>query len=105
VFYIRHDLNFSCLDCTKFVRSNLNLYILADALDKGLKPDSCELQVIIKRHYRILQKFYDSSKELHIGFTDLCEPHRDFKEILDVYHPKMIEFIIEAMRHYENKNL
>jgi DNA-binding transcriptional MerR regulator len=78
---------------------------LADAIENGSKPDSITVQAIIERHYRMIQKFYDASKEVYIGLTDLYVQHSDFKKFFDVYHPKMIEFIGEAMRYYANKNL
>jgi len=42
---------------------------------------------------------------MYIGLSELYAQHPDFKKFFDVYHPKMIEFIGEAMRFYANKNL
>jgi len=78
---------------------------LAGAIEQGLKPDSSEVQTIIEQHYQMTQKFYDVSKEVYIGLTDLYAEHPDFKKFFDVYHPKMIKFIGAAMRYYANKNL
>lgn len=78
---------------------------LVKAIEQGLKPDSDEVQAIIQRHYQMTERFYDVSKEVYIGLTELYAEHPDFKKFFDVYHPKMIEFIGEAMRFYANKNL
>lgn len=78
---------------------------LAKAIEQGLKPDSNEVQAIIQRHYQMIERFYEPSKELYIGLTELYVQHPDFKKFFDAYHPKMIEFIGEAMRFYANKNL
>jgi len=78
---------------------------LAKAIEQGLKPDSDEVQAIIQRHYQMVERFYDASKKVYIGLTELYAQHPDFKKFFDVYHPKMIEFIGEAMRFYANKNL
>ncbi len=73
---------------------------LAKAIEQGLKPDCEEVQAIIHRHYQVMQLFYNVSKEVYICLTNLHAQHPDFKKFFDVYHPKMIEFIGEAMRFY-----
>lgn len=78
---------------------------LAAAIERGLKPDSDEVQKIIHEHYQITNKFYTVTKEVYIGLTALYAEHPDFKKFFDVHHPKMIEFIGEAMRFYANKHL
>lgn len=78
---------------------------LAQAIDKGLVPSSKEVQAIIHRHYLMISRFYDPTKEVYVGLTDLYIEHPDFKKFFDVYHPKMIEFIGEAIRFYANQNL
>lgn len=78
---------------------------LAQAIDQGLAPDSDDVQAIIHRHYQMVERFYDTTKEVYIGLTQLYVQHPDFKKFFDVYHPKMIEFLREAMRFYANKHL
>lgn len=78
---------------------------LAKAIEQGLKPDSQTVQAIISRHYQMVAQFYDVSKDVYIGLTELYSEHPDFKKFFDVYHPKMIDFISEAIRFYANKNL
>ena len=78
---------------------------LTDAINSNLSPESDEVQKIIHRHYELQNRFYDLTKEVYIGLTDLYAQHPDFKKFFDVYHPKMIEYIGKAMRHYAEKNL
>lgn len=78
---------------------------LARAIDNGTSPESDEVQEIIQRHYQMINRFYDATKEAYIGLTELYDQHPDFKKFFDVYHPKMVEFIGEAMRFYAHKNL
>lgn len=78
---------------------------LAKAINQGLKPDSDEVQKIIHRHYQMIERFYNPSKEVYIGLTELYAQHPDFKQFFEVYHPKMIEFISAAMQLYAHKNL
>lgn len=78
---------------------------LALAIDNGLNPESLEVQAIIHRHFQMIARFYEPTKEVYIGLTSLYAEHPDFKKFFDVYHPNMIEFIGAAMKFYANKNL
>jgi DNA-binding transcriptional MerR regulator len=78
---------------------------LAATIEQGLKPDSDQVQAIITRHYQMIQKFFEAPKEVYIGLTKLYTQHPDFKKFFDVYHPRMVEFISEAMRFYAKKHL
>jgi MerR family transcriptional regulator, thiopeptide resistance regulator len=78
---------------------------LAHAIDEGLSPESDEVQAIIAQHYQLQNRFYEVSKEVYIGLTELYAQHPDFKKFFDAYHPRMIEYIGKAMRYYADKNL
>jgi len=78
---------------------------LAKAIDAGLEPESNEVQLIIKRHFELQNRFYDLTKEVYIGLTKLYAEHPDFKKYFDAYHPDMIEYIGKAMRFYAENNL
>lgn len=78
---------------------------LALAIGKGLAPNSDEVQDIIKKHYKMVQQFYKVTRDVYIGLTDLYIQHPDFKQFFDAYHPKMLEFICDAMKYFANKNL
>ncbi len=78
---------------------------LTDAIKSKLAPESEKVQKIIQRHYELQNRFFNLTKEIYIELAELYAQHPGFKKFFDVYHPKMIEFIGEAMRHYANKNL
>jgi MerR family transcriptional regulator, thiopeptide resistance regulator len=78
---------------------------LAEAINLNLSPESDEAQKTIHLHYELQNRFYDLTKEVYIGLTDLYAQHPDFKKFFDVYHPKMIEYIGKAIRFYAEKNL
>ncbi len=59
----------------------------------------------MQRHYELQNRFYNLTKEIYIGLADLYVQHPDFKKFFASCHPKMIEFIGEAMKYYANKNL
>jgi DNA-binding transcriptional MerR regulator len=78
---------------------------LAEVIEQGAKADSDAVQAIIHRHCQLQGRFHEVTKNMYIGLSELYAQHPDFKKFFDVYHPKMIEFIGEAMRFYANKNL
>ena len=78
---------------------------LTQQINQGASPLSPEVQAIIHRHYLMISRFYHPTKTLYIGLTQLYAEHPDFRKFFDVYHPKMIEFISEAMCFYANLNL
>lgn len=78
---------------------------LAKAITAGLSPESDEVQEIIQQHYTLQNRFFDLTKEVYIGLSQLYSDHPDFGKFFEVYHPKMIEYIGKAMRFYAEKNL
>jgi len=78
---------------------------LAKSIDIGLKPDCDKVQKIIHQHYQLQGRFYELTKEIYIGLTELYAEHPAFKTLFEKYHPKLIEFLSKAIRFYANKNL
>lgn len=78
---------------------------LAEAINNGLSAESDEVQAIIQRHYDLQNRFYNLTKEVYIGLTDLYADHPDFKKFFDAYHPRMIEFLSAAMKYFATHNL
>lgn len=78
---------------------------LAEAIHNALLPESDEVQALIQQHHALQSQFYEMTKEVYIGLTDIYAQHPDFRTFLQTYHPQMIEFLGTAMRFYANKNL
>ena len=78
---------------------------LATLIDQGLSPESDEVQSLMQKHFDMQNRFYELNKEVYIGLAGLYKDHPDFKKFFDAYHPRMIDFIGDAMRYYAEKNL
>jgi DNA-binding transcriptional MerR regulator len=78
---------------------------LEACIEKGLSPRSDEVQALIDKHYQMTNRFYDVSKDVYMGLAQLYCEHPDFKDYFAAHHPKLAEFIAEAIRVYALKNL
>lgn len=78
---------------------------LAKAIDQKLDPESDQVQAIIHRHYTLQSSFFNMTKEVYLGLTELYADHPDFKNYFDEYHPDMIEYLGKAMICYAENNL
>lgn len=78
---------------------------LKEAIEKGWGPETEEVQALIQRHYDLQSRFYNVTKEMFIGLTQIYGDHPDFRTFYESIHPDMIDFIGKAMRFYATKNL
>ena len=68
-------------------------------------PSSAEMQPLMERHYAIAKRFYPPSRDAYIGMALFYEENPDMKSFHNAYHPRMVEFLGEAMYSYAKKNL
>ena len=78
---------------------------LVDCIERGLGPRLDEVQALIHSHYKMTEDFYDTSKDLYMALAQLYCEHPGFQKFFDRHHPKLAEFIAEAMRVYVQNNL
>ena len=82
---------------------------MVDAINRNLKASSPEVQKLIQRHFKLIQRFWEpaikATPERYIGLGDLYLEHPDFKKMLDGYHPRLATFLSEAMKVFAEKNL
>lgn len=79
-----------------------------DAIQKNLNPASPEVQKIVHRQFEILSYIYADkapSKEYFIGLTQQYHSHPDWLKMFNKYHPKLLEFLCEAMKIFAEREL
>jgi len=81
------------------------LYKELTPLIDGSLPSSPEVQAIIARHYSIASRFYLPSQKAYIGMALFYRDNPDMKAFHNAYHPKMVDFLGEAIFFYANRNL
>ena len=68
-------------------------------------PSSAEVQSLMARHYSIASRFYLPSREAYIGLGLFYQDNPDMKAYHNAYHPKMVDFLGEAIYAYAQRNL
>jgi DNA-binding transcriptional MerR regulator len=86
----------------KELADEINKEIVA-VIDKDIS--SPEVQAIIQKHFEWINRFYTPTKEVYSGLGDLYVDHPDFRKLYDGYHPRLAEFLQDAMKHYAKRNL
>ena len=72
------------------------------AIESNLTPDSAEVQELMEVHYALTTKFQVMSKEEYLNSREFL---RDAPEFYAVLHPKLPDFLYEAMGIYADKKL
>lgn len=78
-------------------QSNKLMKEAIQAINERLKPDSKEVQQMMKRYYDFITEFNPITKEAFLKLRDIVLEQR---EIYARYHPKMPEFLYKAMSEF-----
>ncbi|KTD54746.1 MerR family transcriptional regulator [Legionella quateirensis] len=78
---------------------------LVNALTHHLKPESDEVQKLIRTHYTWVKTFWTPNQDTYIGLGQVYLEHQDFREFYTQYHPDLAVFLIEAMNVFAKQNL
>lgn len=70
------------------------------AIEKGLAPESKEVQKLMERHYRYTCQFWVPDARSYAGLADLYGSHPDFITFYEALHPKILGYLQGAIRHY-----
>lgn len=76
-----------------------------EALDRGLKPADSEVQLLVRQHYEIVDRFWTPNHEAYIGLSQMYNEHSAFKKLYEGYHPRLAEYLAEAMKVFAEKEL
>lgn len=78
---------------------------LTEELKKKQSADSLEVQNIVRRHFVLIQRFYQPTSEVYSGIGKMYVDHPDFRKRYDAFHPKLAEFWAEAMKVFAEREL
>jgi MerR family transcriptional regulator, thiopeptide resistance regulator len=78
---------------------------LVHCIEKGLDPASDEVQGIIKKHHAFIEQIHNATKTVYKASAQLYREHPEFRKQLDPFHPKLAEFMAEAMSAFADREL
>ena len=78
---------------------------LVHCIEKGLAPNSPEVQRIIKKHHAFTNQIQDATQEVYKAMAELYQKHPEFRKQLDPFHPKLAEFMSKGMIIFADKEL
>ena len=73
-------------------------------IDSSIASDR-KIQDFIEQHYAISRRFYTPSKEAYIGMALFYNEDSSMRDFHNAYHPKMVEFLGNAMVIYAQEKL
>ena len=74
------------------------------AIEDGKPVDHKSVQTTMKKHYQWLSQSWTPSKEKYLGLSELYQSD-GFAEFFTQRHPKLLSFIVQAMKVYAEKSL
>lgn len=77
---------------------------LAKLMENRLKPNSESVQKMIRSHYEWLKKFWTPNKETYPAHG-LLILESDLRKPYEAYHPKLPEYLAEAINTFAKKEL
>ena len=78
---------------------------LVHCIEKGLDPAADVVQKIIKRHHTFTEQTHSATKEVYKALAQLYVEHPEFRKQLEPFHPKLAEFMAEAMKVFADRKL
>lgn len=78
---------------------------LVTTIKQQLNPSDPAVQKIIKQHYDLTTTFWTPTRESYIGLSQLYASHPDFIKFYDDIHPKLLSFLMAAMKSYAERVL
>lgn len=78
---------------------------IADAMKKGLSPESIEVQKLIAKHYEGLRVFYEPTKEIYAGLAKMYVEDKRFKKNYENVAQGLAQFMQYGMLFFINEKL
>lgn len=78
---------------------------LVDLIDAGADVEDARVQEVIADHHRWLVNFWTPNRDSYTGLGHLYVDSPQFKAQFDARHPRLAEFLRDAMAAYARENL
>lgn len=76
-----------------------------ECLKEGLPADSAKVQNLVARHYQVVLQFWTPNRGSYISLGQIYCEHPDYRKLYDVYHPRLAEYLSDAIRVFAESKL
>jgi len=77
---------------------------LTKLIEKRRKANSQEVQIVVRRHYQFIRKFWTPTKESYAGHGQFII-ESNLRNVYEAFHPQLPEFIGEAIQVFSEQEL
>ena len=78
---------------------------MVEAIHHQLKPTSPEVQDLTHKHYLLIKPLWTFNQKSYRKLAQSYRENPDFRKFCELYDPKLLEFIVEAMDVYADHQL
>jgi hypothetical protein len=78
---------------------------MVKAMLNELSPDSLEVQELVNKQYLLITPLWTFNKASYIKLAESYREDANFREFCDIFHPKLLEFLVESMWVYAQHKL
>lgn len=78
---------------------------LVAAMELHFKPDSMEVQDLIRRHHAWVKHFWTPTRESYAGLGQMYLAHPDFRDFYNAYHPGLADYLVKGMLVFAERSL
>jgi DNA-binding transcriptional MerR regulator len=101
----RKTKNWSNKQKSEFIQDiEIIMNALIVAIENHVLPSDNEVQSLMAKHYHWLERTWSPTKESYIGLAQLYETP-EFRVFYDSRHPMLLEFMVEAMKIFAEREL
>lgn len=76
---------------------------MAAAVERGVKPESDEFQMLVERHFQGINVFYDCTMEIYRGLANMYVQDVRFAAYYRKHHQGLPELLAKGMNHFADK--
>jgi DNA-binding transcriptional MerR regulator len=78
---------------------------LVALIQQKIQPASTKVQPLIRQHYELTKTFWTPNRESYIALSKLYASHPDFIKFYADIHPNLLNYLLEAMKIFAEKEL
>ncbi len=78
---------------------------MVEAMLNELSPDSSAVQDLVNKQYLLITPLWTFNQASYLKLAESYREDANFRKFCDLFHPELLEFIVEAMCVYARKKL